>query len=195
MTFKKFSRVLTALVCLNLIGGVPSSAVDNQPLYPKEKRGILPSWDFVKRGFKSCTKNCQDKKICVNGGKNKDWQWCLKNCSKKQSNGQKWDMDKLFQHVCKSNTQGQREMPGGQKQVQREMPGGQKQGQGGMPGGQKTANAMKVLGLDPTTATCDILKKQYRKMAVQHHPDKGGSTQKMAEINDANDVLRPLLCE
>lgn len=173
MTFKKFSRVLTALVCLNLIGGVPSSAADNQPLYPKEKRGILPSWDFVKRGFKSCTKNCQDKKICVNGGKNKDWQWCLKNCSKKQANGQKWDMDKLFQHVCKSNTQGQREMPGGQK----------------------TVNAMKVLGLDPNTATCDTLKKQYRKMALQHHPDRGGSTEKMKEINGANDVLRPLLCE
>jgi curved DNA-binding protein CbpA len=34
----------------------------------------------------------------------------------------------------------------------------------------------------PRTATADEIKKTYRKLASQHHPDKGGDTRKFQEI-------------
>ena len=37
--------------------------------------------------------------------------------------------------------------------------------------------------------TLEELKKQYKKLAVQHHPDLGGSTADMQEINAEYDVL------
>ena len=37
--------------------------------------------------------------------------------------------------------------------------------------------------------TLEELKKQYKKLAVQHHPDLGGNTQEMQEINAEYDVL------
>lgn len=38
-------------------------------------------------------------------------------------------------------------------------------------------------------ASPDEIKSAYRKMAVLHHPDKGGTEQKFKEINEANEVL------
>jgi curved DNA-binding protein len=50
----------------------------------------------------------------------------------------------------------------------------------------------KTLGLDKT-ATADQIKKAYRKLARQHHPDVNpndkGAEQKFKEINEANEVL------
>lgn len=37
--------------------------------------------------------------------------------------------------------------------------------------------------------TLDELRTAYRILAVQHHPDKGGSTAEMQEINDEYDLL------
>lgn len=37
--------------------------------------------------------------------------------------------------------------------------------------------------------TLEELKKAYRKLAMQHHPDKGGSTEIMQEINNEYDLL------
>lgn len=42
----------------------------------------------------------------------------------------------------------------------------------------------KVLGL-PATATKDEIKKRYRKLAMEHHPDKGGDSTKFNQINEA----------
>jgi curved DNA-binding protein len=39
------------------------------------------------------------------------------------------------------------------------------------------------------TATPDEIKKAFRKLASQHHPDKGGNTQKFQEIQAAYDTL------
>lgn len=39
------------------------------------------------------------------------------------------------------------------------------------------------------TATPDEIKKAYRKLASQHHPDKGGDTAKFQEIQTAYDIL------
>jgi curved DNA-binding protein len=39
------------------------------------------------------------------------------------------------------------------------------------------------------TATADEIKKAYRKLASQHHPDKGGDTAKFQEIQTAYDTL------
>lgn len=39
------------------------------------------------------------------------------------------------------------------------------------------------------TATQDEIKRAFRKLASQHHPDKGGDTQKFQEIQAAYDVL------
>lgn len=41
----------------------------------------------------------------------------------------------------------------------------------------------------PETASQDEIKKAYRKLAMQHHPDKGGDTNKFQEIQSAYDVI------
>lgn len=41
----------------------------------------------------------------------------------------------------------------------------------------------------PKTATADEIKRAFRKLASQHHPDKGGDTQKFQEIQQAYSVL------
>lgn len=46
----------------------------------------------------------------------------------------------------------------------------------------------ETLGV-PKTATPDEIKKAYRKLASQHHPDKGGDTAKFQEIQTAYDTL------
>jgi DnaJ-class molecular chaperone len=50
-------------------------------------------------------------------------------------------------------------------------------------------NYYEILGV-ATTATPDDIKKSYRKLAGQHHPDRaGGNTEKFQEIQAAYDVL------
>lgn len=46
----------------------------------------------------------------------------------------------------------------------------------------------EVLGV-PQTATIDEIKKQYKRMAIKHHPDKGGDAETFKEINAAHEVL------
>ena len=41
----------------------------------------------------------------------------------------------------------------------------------------------------PTPKTLEELKKQYRKLVFQHHPDKGGDTDKMKAVNNEYDAL------
>ena len=46
----------------------------------------------------------------------------------------------------------------------------------------------KILGVEKN-ATQDELKKAFRKLAMKHHPDKGGDEAKFKEINEAYQVL------
>jgi len=46
----------------------------------------------------------------------------------------------------------------------------------------------EILDVDPT-ASPEEIKKAYRKLALQHHPDKGGSTERFKEISTAYNVL------
>jgi curved DNA-binding protein len=41
----------------------------------------------------------------------------------------------------------------------------------------------------PRTATADEIKKAYRKLAMEHHPDKGGDINKFQEISNAYETL------
>ena len=45
-----------------------------------------------------------------------------------------------------------------------------------------------ILGVGET-APANEIKKSFRKLAVKHHPDKGGSKEKFQEINEAHAVL------
>lgn len=49
-------------------------------------------------------------------------------------------------------------------------------------------NFYNTLGVNKT-ATQDEIKKAYRKLAVEHHPDKGGDESKFKEISEAYDTL------
>ena len=49
-------------------------------------------------------------------------------------------------------------------------------------------NFYEVLGVSET-ATQDEIKKAYRKLAIEHHPDKGGNEDKFKEIAQAYDTL------
>lgn len=49
---------------------------------------------------------------------------------------------------------------------------------------------LAILGFPPNTKpTKDQIKKRVRELAMHHHPDRGGSVERMAQINDAADRL------
>eukprot|EP00775_Hariotina_reticulata_P012213 gene12213-12350_t len=67
-------------------------------------------------------------------------------------------------------------------------PGGEMPGMGRPKRGNST-RYYELLGVSQE-ATPDELKKAHRKLALQHHPDKGGDSDKFKEINEAYDVLK-----
>lgn len=42
---------------------------------------------------------------------------------------------------------------------------------------------------NPIPKTLEELKKEYRRLIFQHHPDKGGDTEKMQAVNNEYDIL------
>lgn len=50
------------------------------------------------------------------------------------------------------------------------------------------SNLYSTLGITPS-ASFDEIKRAYRKLAAQHHPDRGGDTKKFQEIQAAYDLL------
>ena len=51
-----------------------------------------------------------------------------------------------------------------------------------------TDNHYEVLGVEKNASENEI-KKAYRKLAMEHHPDKGGNENKFKMINEAYSVL------
>jgi DnaJ family protein A protein 2 len=51
-----------------------------------------------------------------------------------------------------------------------------------------TTALYKTLGVEKNASASDI-KKAYRKLAVKHHPDKGGDPDTFKEISKAYDIL------
>ena len=52
----------------------------------------------------------------------------------------------------------------------------------------KQKDFYEILGVDKK-ATKEEIKKVYKKLALEHHPDKGGDENKFKEINEAHSVL------
>lgn len=50
-------------------------------------------------------------------------------------------------------------------------------------------DALKALALD-SEASYQQVKDQYRRLAMENHPDRGGDAKRLAEINNAMDVLK-----
>ena len=74
------------------------------------------------------------------------------------------------------------------------MPGGHSHG--GMGGGGPPADTTKFyedLGV-AKDADANVIKKAYRKQAMQHHPDKGGDPEKFKEITRAYEVRVWCVC-
>lgn len=71
-------------------------------------------------------------------------------------------------------------------------PGGMPHGMGGMGRGRPqdvdNKSLYTALGLEPSAGDNEI-KKAYRKMAMKHHPDKGGDEVKFKEITKAYEIL------
>ncbi|WP_162299748.1 DNA-J related domain-containing protein [Marinospirillum perlucidum] len=59
-------------------------------------------------------------------------------------------------------------------------------------GGGLKARALETLGLKEGVSAKQI-KLSYRRLAMQHHPDRGGDPEKLQDINEAMEVLKPLL--
>merc|ERR1719460_1518119 len=69
-----------------------------------------------------------------------------------------------------------------------DFPGG---GGGGRRGSRKSADTTKfykLLEVEKSASEPEV-KKAYRKLAVKHHPDKGGDAEKFKEITRAYEVL------
>lgn len=49
-------------------------------------------------------------------------------------------------------------------------------------------NPYETLGLDPTCSPAEI-KAAYRRLSSEHHPDRGGDSERMAQINTAYETL------
>lgn len=55
-------------------------------------------------------------------------------------------------------------------------------------GGRQLAQARRLLGVSPQASRSEI-REAHRRMAAILHPDRGGSTAKLAEVNAARDLL------
>lgn len=52
------------------------------------------------------------------------------------------------------------------------------------------SDAFRVLGVEKGKVNMKIAKLCYKKAAMKYHPDKGGSVEKMQEINKAYDIIK-----
>ena len=52
-------------------------------------------------------------------------------------------------------------------------------------------NPYKTLGVQENADDIQI-KKAYKKLAMQHHPDKGGDAKKFQEVSEAYDTIKTL---
>jgi curved DNA-binding protein CbpA len=59
--------------------------------------------------------------------------------------------------------------------------------------GRKERKTMKYTYFTPTPQTLEELKTLYRKLAMEHHPDRGGSNEAMKAVNNEYDALFPKL--
>jgi hypothetical protein len=70
--------------------------------------------------------------------------------------------------------------------------GGSKRGwRGGTPGAARIADSLLALGLSPDVKHERVsIKKAYRSMAMEHHPDRGGDADEFKRVSEAWELLR-----
>ena len=64
---------------------------------------------------------------------------------------------------------------------------------GGFGGGQRgevdNSKLYEILGVEKTASEAEI-RKAFKKLAIKHHPDRGGDQEKFKEINGAYEILK-----
>ena len=58
------------------------------------------------------------------------------------------------------------------------------------PTSESVSEALETLHLDTLPEQFSIAKRQFRRLAMQHHPDRGGDTRRLQQLNAALAVLR-----
>jgi len=145
----------------------------------RERVNGYPIVDFIETGERYGTSGRKGRYILVDRGDRSLHRWVTAHHWEGDTS---WDHGNYFDNLgeAKADLQERAAAKKQQKQQYKSPPPPKKPG----------SDPRTVLGFSPgERLTTDMVKKRHRELARQHHPDMGGSTAKMQEINRAVDEL------